>query len=129
MQTAKKIAQEQISPTERCAACLRNAIEEKPVSFLSKRGTIALHVFDDRSLTIRFGDKKKPIELDCADENADFRIDCSRAVFAQIVDGTIDAVAAIENGSLKLTGKMELLEELVILMERGKSMLSLRAGR
>jgi len=116
------------SACEAFIGALVNAFEEKPAAFLAQRGRIALDVADDRSVTVRFGDSKAPLEWG-ADTEAELRLVTRQAVLRQILDGTVDAEAELTSGALRLEGDIELLVPLFQLLERGRSMLSVRMGR
>lgn len=116
------------SACETFIAVLVNAIEEKPAAFLTHTGRIALDVPDDRSVTVRLGDGKEPLRWG-ADAEAELKLVTQQAVLRRILDGTVDAGAELASGALRLEGDLELLPPLFQLLERGRSMLSVRAGR
>ena len=105
-----------------------HAIDEKPASFLDERGRIAIVMKDDKSFTVRLGDAKEPLAWG-DDEEAELRLVTEQAVVKQILDGTVNAMRELTEGRLVIEGDIEVLPGLFRLLERGKSMVSLRAGR
>ena len=116
------------SACETFIAVLVNAIEEKPGLFLTTKGRVALDVPDDRAVTVRFGDAKEPLRWG-SDGDAELKLVTQQAVLRRILDGTVDAGAELASGALRLEGDIELLPPLFQMLERGRSMLSVRMGR
>lgn len=112
---------------QKFVALLAHNIGEKLSFFFMHRVSIAFVVEGQYAVTIRFGDKERPLEP-TFDPDADLRMAFTMEALQEFIDNTLDPVAALESQRIAAEGDVKLFELMSPLLTPVSNSLGLRAS-
>jgi hypothetical protein len=106
---------------------LPRAIADSFEAFSAQEGSVSFAIGEVGAWTLRFGQKKRPIERGLAPD-AELSLRFTERAFAGFVAGTLDVVEALDAGEVSFRGNPDLLARLGYLMTPKTNLLGVRSG-